>query len=216
MLAFQVITSSIFWATSSKCLHCPNLYISALSATIFIQSFQAACFYVPHWIWKQLEGGRLQNIVQGLNEVPLSNLAPKLHWNICQNLYADQNKLIVINWLHLSWLLPWIPNGALIMMVEQTKVIAGCATATATACGRPTWWRRSATKTGWSNGIIKFSLRPFGPPWKFFIFWRGKWSLLAGQCHFRLASLTDFETPPQSWFHPSGETISGVHERPAE
>ena len=30
---------------------------------------QAACFYVPHWIWKQLEGGRLQNIVQGLNQV---------------------------------------------------------------------------------------------------------------------------------------------------
>ena len=40
-----------------------------LLSTIFIRSLQAACFYVPHWIWKQLEGGRLQNIVQGLNEV---------------------------------------------------------------------------------------------------------------------------------------------------
>jgi hypothetical protein len=34
----------------------------------YMLAFQAACFYVPHWIWKQLEGGRLQNIVQGLNE----------------------------------------------------------------------------------------------------------------------------------------------------
>ena len=24
-------------------------------------------FYAPHWIWKQLEGGRLKNIVSGLN-----------------------------------------------------------------------------------------------------------------------------------------------------
>ena len=30
---------------------------------------QAACFYVPHWIWKQIEGGLLENIVTGLTEV---------------------------------------------------------------------------------------------------------------------------------------------------
>jgi len=30
-------------------------------------SFQALMFYAPHWIWKQLEGGRLKNIVSGLN-----------------------------------------------------------------------------------------------------------------------------------------------------
>ena len=30
-------------------------------------SFQALMFYAPHWIWKQLEGGRLRNIVSGLN-----------------------------------------------------------------------------------------------------------------------------------------------------
>jgi len=30
--------------------------------------FQAACFYVPHWIWKQIEGGLLENIVKGLTE----------------------------------------------------------------------------------------------------------------------------------------------------
>ena len=25
-------------------------------------------FYAPHWIWKQLEGGRLKNICSGLNQ----------------------------------------------------------------------------------------------------------------------------------------------------
>ena len=30
-------------------------------------SIQAIMFYAPHWIWKQLEGGRLKNIVSGLN-----------------------------------------------------------------------------------------------------------------------------------------------------
>jgi len=34
----------------------------------FMLFFQAACFYLPHWIWKQLEGGKLNNIVSGLNE----------------------------------------------------------------------------------------------------------------------------------------------------
>ena len=24
-------------------------------------------FYAPHWIWKQLEGGRLEKIISGLN-----------------------------------------------------------------------------------------------------------------------------------------------------
>jgi len=31
-------------------------------------SFQAAMFYLPHWIWKQLEGGRLKCIVAGLHK----------------------------------------------------------------------------------------------------------------------------------------------------
>jgi len=34
----------------------------------FMLFFQAACFYLPHWIWKQLEGGKLENIILGLNE----------------------------------------------------------------------------------------------------------------------------------------------------
>lgn len=31
-------------------------------------SFQAAMFYLPHWIWKQLEGGRLGKLIAGLNK----------------------------------------------------------------------------------------------------------------------------------------------------
>ena len=94
MLAFQVITYT-FKSTSSTIItiaiiliiifylnHPGGLLLLTLDtitiiiltrmvlSIIFIQSLQAACFYVPHWIWKQLEGGRLQNIVQGLNEVP--------------------------------------------------------------------------------------------------------------------------------------------------
>jgi len=34
----------------------------------FMLFFQAACFYLPHWIWKQMDGGMLENIVSGLNE----------------------------------------------------------------------------------------------------------------------------------------------------
>jgi len=32
-----------------------------------VLSLQAAMFYLPHWIWKQLEGGRLELIIAGLN-----------------------------------------------------------------------------------------------------------------------------------------------------
>lgn len=31
-----------------------------------VLSLQAAMFYAPHWIWKQLEGGRLKNVICGL------------------------------------------------------------------------------------------------------------------------------------------------------
>jgi len=34
----------------------------------FMLFFQAACFYLPHWIWKQLDGGMLENIVNGLQD----------------------------------------------------------------------------------------------------------------------------------------------------
>merc|ERR1712135_280272 len=30
--------------------------------------FQAICFYMPHWIWKQLDNGKMKNIVVGLNK----------------------------------------------------------------------------------------------------------------------------------------------------
>jgi len=32
-----------------------------------VLSLQAIMFYAPHWIWKQLEGGRLEKIISGLN-----------------------------------------------------------------------------------------------------------------------------------------------------
>jgi len=32
-----------------------------------VLSIQAIMFYAPHWIWKQLEGGRLEKIISGLN-----------------------------------------------------------------------------------------------------------------------------------------------------
>lgn len=32
-----------------------------------VLSLQAIMFYAPHWIWKQLEGGRLEKIICGLN-----------------------------------------------------------------------------------------------------------------------------------------------------
>jgi len=34
----------------------------------FYLSFQAMMFYFPHWLWKQLEGGRYKLLLQGLND----------------------------------------------------------------------------------------------------------------------------------------------------
>ena len=32
-----------------------------------VLSLQAIFFYAPHWVWKQLEGGRMEKIISGLN-----------------------------------------------------------------------------------------------------------------------------------------------------
>jgi hypothetical protein len=45
------------------------LQVSDLSSSCNIMNPQAICFYVPHWIWKQLEGGMMEKIVKGLNSV---------------------------------------------------------------------------------------------------------------------------------------------------
>jgi len=41
-------------------------------------SLQAAMFYLPHWIWKQLEGGKLDLIIMGLNNANCDNKEAKI------------------------------------------------------------------------------------------------------------------------------------------
>merc|ERR1712142_597195 len=41
-------------------------------------SLQAAMFYFPHWIWKQLEGGRLNLIIAGLNAADVDQKDAKI------------------------------------------------------------------------------------------------------------------------------------------
>jgi len=41
-------------------------------------SLQAAMFYLPHWIWKQLEGGRFDLIIAGLNGANCDNKDVKI------------------------------------------------------------------------------------------------------------------------------------------
>ena len=42
-------------------------YYPAYTNKFQLKTTQAIMFYAPHWIWKQLEGGRLEKIISGLN-----------------------------------------------------------------------------------------------------------------------------------------------------
>ena len=35
-------------------------------------------FYFPHWVWKQLEGGRLNSIIDGLHKADCENSEEKI------------------------------------------------------------------------------------------------------------------------------------------
>jgi len=44
----------------------------------YMLGFQAAMFYLPHWIWKQLESGRLERIIAGLNNADCNEKDAKI------------------------------------------------------------------------------------------------------------------------------------------
>ncbi|XP_025202816.1 innexin inx2-like [Melanaphis sacchari] len=39
----------------------------------FVLSFQAVCFYIPRYVWKILEGGRIRALVNGLNDIMITD-----------------------------------------------------------------------------------------------------------------------------------------------
>jgi len=64
--------------------------------------FQAVMFYAPHWIWKQLEGGRLKNIIAGLNNSSLGDTGEEKKGEI-DALSAYMKERLKDKWDHNIW-----------------------------------------------------------------------------------------------------------------
>lgn len=54
----------------------------------FMLFFQAITFYVPHWIWKMWEGGKIRMITKNVRE---------FHMDIANKKHSKQNKLVCIS-----------------------------------------------------------------------------------------------------------------------